>query len=247
MSNIIIQQAASPSGQSPWPIVIADSGDVIHGRPDARYLVGFIKPGEPHNIIVFSREAALDPEMAVGLEPVFTGHNNDMFGVNLMVISARVYTGDINALAEKNAPLVKIVTSVENRDDIGDVHLSEGGRAFITDLLGKAEQVGTAGDSVTEQLTRWGRKASQKMQASGEDWNDEIASFRVIIGEPSGVDFEENHTTAGIERLAKSLYFHVYGDYLTEDDENWDNYIADATMASDLLPHLLNAAERGIA
>jgi len=50
---------------------------------------------------------------------------------------------------------------------------------------------------------------------------------------------------AGVARLARSLYQHVYGPS-EPDDETWENYLADARDIALSHPHLLNAAERGL-
>jgi hypothetical protein len=107
-AHIFQQTNDQPLGKTPWPVVI-EGNRVIHGRPDAVNIVGFVAVDEPHKIIVFANDE-LDERLMKeieGLTPVFIGHDGGMFGVTLPVGDIRVYTGDIAALAASNVNLIE--------------------------------------------------------------------------------------------------------------------------------------------
>lgn len=97
MPNIIIQQEAMPSFQMPWPIVIDNDRNVVHGRPDARFLSGF-GPQGTYEITVWGGDFIQNPELAIGLVPTFVDTGGNMFAVDLKVIEAKEYTGDEEAM-----------------------------------------------------------------------------------------------------------------------------------------------------
>lgn len=72
--------------------------------------------------------------------------------------------------------------------------------------------------------------------------------FRPVKHRGPAGNAEESHRR-GILRLAATLYDHVYGGYFVEldvDDDLRKDYIMDAIELAERMPHLLNAAERGL-
>lgn len=53
-------------------MLVEAEGKVVHGRPDVYYLLGF-QAGEVHTLTVTAAEFAENPDVAVGLAPVFSG------------------------------------------------------------------------------------------------------------------------------------------------------------------------------
>lgn len=99
MPNIIIQQEPMPSHQMPWPIVIDNERNVVHGRPDAKFLSGFGEQGT-YTLTVTGPEFIANPELAIGLVPTFVDAGGNMFAVDLKVISAKEYAGDEDAMRD---------------------------------------------------------------------------------------------------------------------------------------------------
>lgn len=88
---ITFQQESSgpPSFQMPWSVQVDDDGSIIHGRPDADYLVGFAKKGS-YNIEVSRPEAIAVPAQAIGFCPVYQ-FRGEMFIVDLPVATCEKY------------------------------------------------------------------------------------------------------------------------------------------------------------
>jgi hypothetical protein len=91
MKYLIFQQEQTPAPEfkAPWPVVIDEQGKVIHGRPDADWVIAFGEKGS-YSPELFTRDLFADPGAAVGLVPTFQA-NGDMFLVDLPVIECRPY------------------------------------------------------------------------------------------------------------------------------------------------------------
>lgn len=98
------QSNTEPMGKQPWSVVVAENGDIIHGRPDADYLIGF-GPIDSYEITVLKTAFFEDPDSALGLAPRFQ-KSGDMFSVDLPVAKVDTYeaTEDtITRLREREA------------------------------------------------------------------------------------------------------------------------------------------------
>lgn len=93
MTYIIFHQStASVRDARPWPVVVDDEGEIVHGRPDARRLIGFGPAGE-QRVTILTRDALTRPEDVVGLVPTFSNLDG-MFSVEQVVESCRTYVVD---------------------------------------------------------------------------------------------------------------------------------------------------------
>lgn len=112
MKYIQFQQSGEPDHQRPWPVIASEVCDVIYGRPDAHHLVGF-GPVDSFDITVTTARAIENPELAVGLAPVFQCRG-EMFSVGLPVTSCAPFEADaarILELAEREAAMRKTLES----------------------------------------------------------------------------------------------------------------------------------------
>lgn len=111
MKHIQFQQTPeSIMDKRPWAVIVSETGDIVHGRPDATHLVGF-GPMGGYEVTVVTSKAIDDPALAIGLRPVFQNHA-EMFAVDAPVSSAAPYEADtehIEHLAKREAEMRKVL------------------------------------------------------------------------------------------------------------------------------------------
>lgn len=97
--NIIFQQQADDGLRQAWPVVVSEKGQIVSGRPDADYLLGFAMVEEPFTVSVLALDVVEydAPEKAVGKLPVYI-KGDSTFVIELPVVSCQEYKGDIEAL-----------------------------------------------------------------------------------------------------------------------------------------------------
>ncbi len=88
----------------PWPLVVAEGGEVLSGRPDARALLGWkLVDGET----VFLPADGINAYKLLDAAPIFVGADGGIFELPEQRLTAMsIFTGDLAALAEKNAVMV---------------------------------------------------------------------------------------------------------------------------------------------
>lgn len=95
--NSIFQQEADIDLRQPWPVVVDAAHNIVIGRPDADFLVGFAPSDDIYSLSVLPEDIEEDLSKAVGLVPVF-GKVGKFFTSVLKVSTIREYAGDIEAL-----------------------------------------------------------------------------------------------------------------------------------------------------
>lgn len=99
MKHLKFQQNTTDAHQPrPWPVIVNDLGDIVHGRPDAHHLVGF-GPLGGYEVTVTRAAAFVDPASVVGLRPVFQCRG-EMFAVDQPVGSCEPYEADAAAIEQ---------------------------------------------------------------------------------------------------------------------------------------------------
>jgi hypothetical protein len=105
-----------PMSHQPWPVVVSHDGEVVHGRPDAARLLGFVLPDGAGSRLDFSLNLVLEDHVPVlGLYPVFMGADGGFFSISVPVKSFEPYTGDMDALRRATAELVQTITPTPER------------------------------------------------------------------------------------------------------------------------------------
>lgn len=97
--NIVFHQRSDEQFRSPWPVVVDEKSNIVSGRPDASYLVGFASAEDVYSVAVLPEAVQADPNVAVGMVPVF-GKDGKFFAIDLPITQCREYEGDIEKLRE---------------------------------------------------------------------------------------------------------------------------------------------------
>ncbi|MBG6106588.1 hypothetical protein [Frigoribacterium sp. CG_9.8] len=101
--------------QAPWPVTFdGTTGEVIHGRPDAIRLIGFVHPSDSFKMIVFGNEVTPNKLSAIiGLVPVYSDPDGHFFGTEAPVRAASVFTGERAPLDAANDLLVAALDRIK--------------------------------------------------------------------------------------------------------------------------------------
>lgn len=86
---IKFKQEPADDGKALWEVIVGDDKQIIYGRPDAEWLIGF-GPKGVQDVTVLTKDVLANPALAVGLVPTFTGRG-DMFSVDLVVTECEAW------------------------------------------------------------------------------------------------------------------------------------------------------------
>lgn len=110
MKHIRIQLDNRDDGKRPYPVLVnAENARVLQGIAWAEQLIGFTRPGKEEITLSFADAMQSEPELAIGLQPVFTAEGGfhtaslDIVGIEIVDLDEEQVTGlaAINASQRK--------------------------------------------------------------------------------------------------------------------------------------------------
>ncbi|BDZ52771.1 hypothetical protein GCM10025867_50120 (plasmid) [Frondihabitans sucicola] len=102
MTFITFQQESDASGKRPWPMHIAEDGAVGNQRAyqgDPIALIGFQADVDVQHVDLLNKDFQADPQLAVGMYPVFQETGKGFYADIRKVVSATVVEQDFAAIA----------------------------------------------------------------------------------------------------------------------------------------------------